>query len=100
MANGALDGDSPAMMVSPSTIVLANVNTITVHTNIPASIVNVKAGLLLRNGLNDVAAKSIYADNLGHIAAKFWVAPLELEPGTAPLTLIGAYIDPRRVNNT
>jgi hypothetical protein len=89
MANGALDGvDPPAIMVSPSTIVLAKVDTVSVHTNIPAS--TVAEGSLL---LNDVAPvpNGVYADNLGHIAAKFAVADLGLEPGEATLTLSGVY---------
>ncbi len=40
LANGALDGQDPAMMVSPSTIVLAKVRVITVHTNIPSCLVD------------------------------------------------------------
>ena len=88
MANGALEGDAPAIMVSPSTIVLAKVGSVSVHTNIPAS--TVAAGSL---DLNGVAPTSVYVDNLGHIAAKFAVADLGLEAGKATLTLSGAYID-------
>lgn len=89
LANGALsDNDAPAIMVSPSTIVLAKVNTISVHTNIPASVV-VPASL----ELNGAAPMSVYVDNLGHIAAKFAVADLNLQPGRAILTLTGNFDD-------
>ncbi len=88
MANGALDGGEPAIMVSPSTIVLAKVNTITVHSNVPAEAV--EPGSV---DLDGVEPDSVYADNLGHLAAKFSVADLNLEPGTATLTLSGDYKD-------
>ena len=84
IANNAVGGDEPAMMVSPSMIVLAKVATVTVHTNIPAAAV--EPGSL---DLNGVAPISIYADNLGHVAAKFAVADLGLEPGEETLTLTG-----------
>ena len=86
MANGALDGNVPAMMVSPSTIVLAKVATVTVHTNIPIG--TVVPGSL---DLDGATPTSVYADNLGHIAAKFQVADLGLEPGRATLMLSGDY---------
>ena len=86
MANSALDGSDPAMMVSPSTIVLAKVSTVTVHTNIPFS--TVAQGSL---DLSGATPTTVYADNLGHIAAKFAVADLGLVAGTATLTLTGAY---------
>ncbi len=84
IANGALDDDVPAMMVSPSTIVLAKVDTISVHTNIDADTVTEDSLYL-----NGVAPKRVYVDNLGHIAAKFAVAKLGLTPGEKNLTLIG-----------
>lgn len=86
IANGALDGDEPAMMVSPSTIVLDKVNTISVHTNIAAS--TVTAGSL---SLNDADPTYVYEDSLGHIAAKFAVADLGLKKPGATLTLTGTY---------
>lgn len=89
MANGALDGEEePVIMVSPGTIVLAKVDTITVHTNIPAG--TVAPGSV---DLNGAAPTAVYADNLGHLAAKFSVADLDLEPGEATLTLSGDYKD-------
>lgn len=85
MANGSLAGnDAPSIMVSPSTIVLSKVATVSVHTNIPASAV--VAGSL---DLNGAGPTSVYVDNLGHIAAKFAVADLGLQPGRATLTLSG-----------
>ena len=85
LANGALArAEAPAIMVSPGTIVLAKVEAISVHTNIPASAV-VPGSL----DLNGAAPTGVYVDNLGHIAAKFAVADLALEPGQATLTLSG-----------
>jgi hypothetical protein len=88
MANGALEGDDAAIMVSPSTIVLAKVDTVSVHTNIPAAAV-VPGSL----DLDGAAPISVYEDNLGHIAAKFAVADLGLERGQVTLTLSGVLID-------
>lgn len=88
MANGALAGGEESIMVSPSTIVLAKVDTVTVHTNIAATAV--EAGSL---DLDNVAPISVYADSLGHVVAKFRVADLNLEPGSVTLTLSGDYKD-------
>ena len=38
--NGAVDGDEPGMMVSPHTIVLSKISGVTVHTNVPAAVVD------------------------------------------------------------
>jgi len=86
--NGAVDGDAPGMMVSPSTIVLAKVAAVTVHTNIPAS--TVVSGSL---DLDGASPTIIGVDSLGHIVAKFAVADLALSPGEATLTLSGALTD-------
>lgn len=88
MANSAVDSDEPATMVSPSTILLAKVDTVTVHTNIPAS--SVVSGSL---DLDGAAPTSVGVDNCGHIVAKFAVADLDLEPGQATLTLNGSFKD-------
>jgi hypothetical protein len=74
-ANKAVDGVVPAMMVSPSTIVLDKVDTITVHTNIPLSKVE-RASITL----NAIDATSVFADNCGHLVAKFQVEALQLVP--------------------
>ena len=87
-ANNGVGDVSSAIMVSPSTIVLAKVDTISVHTNIPAADVD-PASLLL----NGVAPTDVCQDALGHVAAKFAVADLDLEPGEATLTLSGDYVD-------
>ena len=71
-------------MVSPSTIVLAKVDTVTVHTNIPAAGVDPES-----LDLNGATPTDVYADNLGHLAAKFAVADLGLEAGETTLTLSG-----------
>ena len=91
MANSAVDGEGPCMMVSPSTIVLANdnVDTVTVHTNISAS--TVKEGSLT---LDDAAPVGVWVDDCGHIVARFWIADLGLpesvdEPVAVTLTLCG-----------
>ncbi|MHB9105673.1 MAG: hypothetical protein ACYDCO_01340 [Armatimonadota bacterium] len=88
LANSAVDGDQPAMMVSPSVIVLAKVDTITVHTNIAATAVD--TGSLALDG---AAPTSVGVDDLGHITAKFAVADLGLSPGVVRLTLTGAFTD-------
>lgn len=87
IANSAVDGDEPAMMVSPNVIVLAKVSTITVHTNITASDVVYES-----IALNEVPSIGVFADSCGHIVAKFAVADLGIEePGEATLTLSGTY---------
>jgi len=88
MGNSAVGGEEPAMMVSPSTIVLAKVSTLTVHTNIPAS--TVVPGSL---DLDGAAPTSVGIDNCGHIVAKFAIADLALEAGEATLTLSGSLTD-------
>ena len=88
LANSAVDSDAPAMMASPSTIVLAKVTTLTVHTNIVASTVD--AGSL---DLDGAVPTGVGVDNCGHIVAKFAVADLGLQPGQATLTLSGSFTD-------
>jgi len=87
IANSAVDGDEPAMMVSPSVIVLAKVDTLTVHTNIAFSAVTTVT-------LNGVAPTGVGADSLGHLVAKFAITEdLGLTSGPATLTLTGAFTD-------
>ncbi|MBN2451600.1 MAG: hypothetical protein JXR77_14525 [Lentisphaeria bacterium] len=88
MANSAVDGDDPAMMASPQTIVLAKVSDITVHTNIPLSTV-APASVML----DGVAASGVWADSLGHLVARFRIADLELLPGEVTLMLTGLFDD-------
>jgi hypothetical protein len=88
-ANKAVDSGEPAMMVSPSTIVLEKVDTITVHTNIRFS--TVVPGSIELNG---VEADAVFADNCGDLVAKFAVEDLleaqQLVPdGENELTLEG-----------
>jgi hypothetical protein len=85
-ANGAVDGDEPAMMVSPSVIVLAKVDTVTVHTNIFLAAVDRET---IR--LNGVEPTGVGIDSRGHLVAKFAVADLDLEPGERILTLSGDF---------
>ncbi|NLF07354.1 MAG: hypothetical protein GX594_05165 [Pirellulaceae bacterium] len=92
-ANGALDGDEPAIMASPSTIVLSKVSTVTIHTNIPYSVVaSDEDGKKIVN-LNGVAPISVWYDTCGHLAARFSVAALALQPDKANLTLSGSYVE-------
>ena len=86
MANKAVDGDEPAIMVSPNTIVLAKVGTVTIHTNIPAAIVDLGS-----IDLDGVAPTRVGVDDCGDLVAKFRVADLGLEPGKATLTLSGDF---------
>ena len=88
MGNRAVGGDEPAIMVSPSTIVLAKVDTVTVHTNIAAS--DVAPGSL---DLDGAAPIDTGVDDCGHIVAKFAVEDLGLESGEVTLTLNGALED-------
>jgi len=88
MANSAVDGALPAMMASPQMIVLAKVTTLTIHTNIPATDVD-----LATVALNGVAPTGLGVDNCGHLVAKFAVADLALDPGEVTLTLTGLYDD-------
>ena len=88
MANSAVEGDEPAMMVSPRAIVLAKVSTVTVHTNIPASAVE-PASI----DLDGTVPTSVGVDDCGDLVAKFAVADLGLEPGEATLTLNGTFTD-------
>ena len=86
-ANKAVEGEVPAMMVSPSTIVLDKVDTITVHTNIFAD--EVVPGSIALDGAEPI---SVFADNCGHLVAKFKVADLALdtdEESMRILTLTG-----------
>ena len=86
LANKAVEGDPPAIMVSPSVIVLEKVSTITIHSNIPAS--DVESGSI---DLNGTAPTSVGVDSCGHLVAKFEVADLGLEPGETTLTLCGVF---------
>jgi len=88
IANSAVDGDEPAMMVSPSVIVLAKVSTLTVHTNIALSAVD-RTTIVL----DGVAPTGVGADSLGHLVAKFAIEDLRLKPGPARLTLTGSFKD-------
>ncbi len=92
-ANNGVGDESPAIMVSPSTIVLAKVDIISVHTNIPAADVD-WASL----DLNGAAPADVCQDALGHVTAKFAVADLHLEPGEATLTLTWKFADEEDVS--
>jgi hypothetical protein len=90
-ANKAVEGEEPAMMVSPSTIVLDKVDTITVHTNIPFR--TFVGGSI---ELNNIPATSVFPDNCGHLVAKFLVEALQLDPDVEEmptLTLTGKRTD-------
>ncbi|NLS94866.1 MAG: hypothetical protein GXX96_22150 [Planctomycetaceae bacterium] len=86
IANSAVGGGE--IMVSPSTIVLSKVDSITVHTSIPFSAV-----LPGSVALNGVVTGAVWPDSCGHIVARFAVADLGLEPGQAVLELTMALID-------
>ena len=86
--NKAVGDDVPAMMVSPSVIVLAKVDAVMVHTNIVASAV--EPGSV---DLDGAAPIGVGVDSCGHIVLKFAVADLALSPGEATLTLSGDLTD-------
>jgi hypothetical protein len=91
IASSAVDGDEPAMMVSPSVVILDKLcrdSTLTVHTNIPAS--DVEPGSM---DLDGVAPTGVGIDSCGHIVAKFAVADMDLGLGEVTLTLSGAYTE-------
>ena len=89
MGNGALrDSSEDAIMVSPATIVLDKVSEVTVHTNVPAGLVD-SADI----DLNGVEPVEVWADNCGDLVARFAVADLELAPGEVELTLTALYAD-------
>jgi hypothetical protein len=89
LGNNGVKGESPAMMVSPHTIVLAKVDAVTVHTNTPFA--TVEAGTLM---LEDAwPIEGPWADDCGHIAARFAICRLGLSPGDEiVLTLTGSYV--------
>ncbi|MDT8389720.1 MAG: hypothetical protein RRC34_04325 [Lentisphaeria bacterium] len=84
LGNGAVDGTETTIMASPQTIVLAKVDSVTIHTNIPA--VDVAPQSVELNG---VAPTGLGVDSRGHLVATFALADLALEPGTVTLTLTG-----------
>jgi hypothetical protein len=86
LGNGGVRGTQPGMMVSPQTIVLAKVATVTVHTNITET--RVADGTVTLDG---VAPLEVWADDCGDLAARFAVADLGLVPGDVTLTLSGDY---------
>jgi hypothetical protein len=86
LGSKAVKGDDPAMKVSPHTIVLEKVDTLTVHTNIPCS--TVETGTVR---LETVDAEDVWADDCGDLAARFALTELELDPGDVTLTLCGSY---------
>ena len=87
LGNGAVEGDEPGMMVSPQMIVLSKITGVTVHTNIPAGSVAYDTVTL-----DGVPALYVWADDRGHLAARFAVADLALEPGEVTLVLCGDYV--------
>ena len=88
LGNGGVKDDYPGMMVSPQTIVLSKIAAVTVHTNIPE--VTVDNSTVTLNG---VAAIDVWADDCGHLAARFLVADLGLEPADeVTLTLSGTLV--------
>ena len=91
IASKAVDGEEPAMMVSPSVVILDKLcedSTLTVHTNIPAS--TVEPGSIDLDGVTPIG---VGVDSCGDIVAKFAVDDINLEPGEVTLTLNGAYTE-------
>ena len=90
LGSKAVKGDDPAMKISPHTIVLGKVDTVTVHTNIPYS--SVDTGSVTLDGAAPTG-RGVWADDCGDLAARFAVADLELETGYVTLTLYGSYTE-------
>lgn len=94
-ANGAVDGSTAGMMISPPTVVLAKVSQVTVHTNLPLS--TVVPGSVTLEG---VPASGVWADTLGHLVARFEVADLGLTPGVRTVVFAGLLQDGREFSLT
>lgn len=91
VANQANDGEGYCITISPNTLVLSsNVTLVTVHSNIPYSLVNT-----VTLTLNDIPAKFSKADDCGDLVVKFSKADIQeiVEPGIATLTLSGEFKD-------
>lgn len=84
----AIDPDGVGVAVSPQTLILGQDQggSITVHTDIAYSLV--AAGTVMLDG---VAASATFADNLGHLVAKFPEEAIKalVAPPSATLTLEG-----------
>jgi hypothetical protein len=89
---GARTEDELGVAISPQKLLLGTVQsgTVTVHTDIPLSLV---AEDTLE--LEGIAASSVYADSLGHLVAAFPEADVKglVSPPSAVLTLTGSYTD-------
>ena len=86
LGNGGVKGVEPGMMVSPHTILLSETIAVTVHTNILRSTVDDTSVRL-----EDVAPLDTWADDLGHLAARFLIEEMGLTPSTKTMTLCGDY---------
>ena len=89
--NGQNDGgDGIQITVAPNTIVLGSpVGAVTVHTNLPYGSV-VKSSVML----NEAAPIGVWADDRGHLVARFALADLAgVEPPEVTLTLTGVLVD-------
>ena len=88
-SNGQNDGgDGIQITVAPNTIVLGSpVGAVTVHTNLPYNSV-VKSSVTL----NGVAPIGVWADDRGHLVARFALASLGVKPPEVTLTLSGVLV--------
>lgn len=85
LGNGRFKCLDPSMAVSPHTVVLSEISAVTVHTNIPKSSVDLSTVTL-----DYVEPMYMWADDCGHLAARFSVDELGLVPADAvTLTLRG-----------
>jgi len=86
LSNGQNAGDGIQIAVAPSTIALGSpVEALTVHTNVPLSAV--VPGTVALNG---VAPIGVWADDRGHLVARFELDDLDgIAPPEVTLTLTG-----------
>ena len=90
-ANKPNVGPAPSITVSPNTLVLsAPIRAVTVHSNIPCSLVNRDTV-----ELNGIEPYLTFADNMGHLVAKFKDEEVKdiVEPGYETFTLTGTMLD-------
>jgi len=91
IANKANEGDGICITVAPSTLVLSSyVDSIVVHTNIPAQLVDRSSVTL-----DGIVPYAVGADACGDLVAKFDIDLVKeiVSPGSVTLTLSGLFLD-------
>ena len=88
-SNGQNDGEGDQITVAPHTIVLGSeVDAVTVHSNLPID--SVVTSTVTLNGVEPIG---VWADDRGHLVARFALADLEdVKPPSVTLTLSGVLV--------